>query len=108
MFCAPVGSPSCVWIPLSNGLHREPHAQRWFPQASLKGAIGSLMSIWYRQPNYQYKLPYTISFQCPLMSNHEIDDIGTENIYEPSFDPNSTQKAPFSIKIPAVLPRRNL
>ena len=34
----------------------------------------------------------------PTMSNHEIYDIGTKILYEPSFDHNSTQKAPFSIK----------
>ena len=31
------------------------------------------------------------------MSNHEIYDIGTNILYEPSFDHNSTQKAPLSI-----------
>ena len=44
-----------------------------------------------------------------LMSKHVIYDIGTKILYEPSFDHNSTQKAPFSIrKIPAELPRRDL
>ena len=42
--------------------------------------IGSLTGTWFPQPNYKYKLPYTISFPCPLMSNHEIYDIGTEII----------------------------
>ena len=33
-----------------------------------------------------------------LMSKHVIYDIGTKILYEPSFDHNSTQKAPCSIK----------
>ena len=32
------------------------------------------------------------------MSNHEIYDIGIKILYEPSFDHNSTQKAPFPKK----------
>ena len=32
------------------------------------------------------------------MSKHEVYDIGTKILYEPSFDHSSTQKAPFSIK----------
>ena len=74
-----------------------------------KGHIGILMSTWFPQPNYQYKISNTISFQCPLMSNHEIYDIGAKIVYEPSFDHNSTQKAPFPIKkVPICAARRDL
>ena len=65
----------------------------WIPPAVSgypyqKGYIGSLMRSvgspaagpLVPQPNYQYKLPYKNSFQCPLMSNHEIYDIATELI----------------------------
>ena len=58
-----------------------------------KGHKGSLMGTCFPQPNYQQKLPYPISFQCPLMSNHEIYDIGTKILYETCFVHNSTQKA---------------
>ena len=44
-----------------------------------------------------------------LMAKHVIYDIGTKILYEPSFDHNSTQKAPFSIlKIPAKSAQRDL
>ena len=54
---------------------------RWFPQRwpdtlYQKGHKGSLMGTWFPQSNYQSKLPYTIPFQCTLMSNHEIYEIG--------------------------------
>ena len=43
------------------------------------------------------------------MSKHEIHDIATTIQYEPSFDHNSTQKQPFSIKkIQTESTRRNL
>ena len=46
--------------------------------------------------DYKYEIPYTISFQCPLMPEHETYYIGTKILYEPSFDHITRRRNTFS------------